>query len=81
MPVCFLAEVAALARRQFLQRGESTVRCQLFVTYALRVVPPRTLRCRPVIRLLHWIRKPTCLALGLTLMAAAELRINTTRVR
>jgi hypothetical protein len=81
MPVCFLAKVAALARRQFLQRGESTVRCQLSVTYALRVVPSGTLRCLPVIRLLHWIRKPPCLALGLTLMAAAELRINATRVR
>ncbi len=80
MPACFRAEVAALARRQFLQRGESTVRCQLSVTYPLRAASSGTLLRRPVIRLLHWIRKPTCLALGLTLMAVAELRIHTTRI-
>ncbi|MFM0207219.1 hypothetical protein PQQ96_07395 [Paraburkholderia sediminicola] len=50
------------------------------VTDQLRVVPSGTLR-RPVIHLLHLIGKQTCLARGLTLMAAAELRINTTRVR
>ena len=81
MRVCFLAEVAMLARRRCLQRGELTVRCQRSVTHPLRAAPSGTLLRRPVIRLLHWIRKPTCLALGLTLMAVAELRIHTTRVR
>jgi nitroreductase/dihydropteridine reductase len=38
----------------------------------------KSLPRRPAIRLLHWIEKQTYLTLGLTLMAAAELRINAT---
>ena len=57
----------------------SHTRVQICLTQ-MRVARLATPRCRPVIHLLHLIEKQTCVALGLTLMAAAELRINAIRV-